>query len=52
MKEQYVPIEPIKKGVRVAAFSGKAVFEAIKPIVEPRMKRNIAELLNELFGSK
>ncbi len=52
MKEQYVPTEPIKKGMRVAAFSGKAVFEAIKPVVEPRMKRSIAVLLNDLFGSK
>jgi hypothetical protein len=49
MKEKYLPTEPIKKGIEVASFAGKAVFEAVKPVVKRRMARTASELL-ELLG--
>lgn len=52
MKEKYIPVEPVKKGIEVTSIGGKLIYEAVKPRVEQKMKRSVAELFDILLGSK
>lgn len=52
MKEKYIPVESIKKGMEVTIIAGKGIVEAVKPRVEQKMKRSVVEVLDKLFGAK
>lgn len=50
MKEKYIPMEPLEKGIEVAAISAKKITEVIRPKIELRMRRSTAELMAIIFG--
>ena len=50
MKERYIPVEPLTKGIQVSSLAAKKITEAIKPRVEPRMRRSALEFMAVLFG--